>query len=135
MASRPRCGEAAPARWGAISRGAEGRRQQQRRSGRGGSCRARRRRYRQHGGLSAMKLKVQTRDAKAAGDLELNDEIYGLEPRADILFRVVKWQLANIGVPTGAVRSQSHRARPAQKRDRQRGGDKTKWKREMWGEE
>src|SRR3546814_8225192 len=27
--------------------------------------------------------------------IELNDEIFGLEPRADILFRVVNWQLAN----------------------------------------
>src|SRR3546814_5372557 len=111
MGSRPRCRETSPARWFARSRGAEGRRQQQRRSGRGGSCRARRRSYRQHGGLSAMKLKVQTLDAKAAGDIELNDEIFGLEPRADILFRVVNWQLANRRAPARAARERSEVAR------------------------
>ena len=42
-----------------------------------------------------MKVKVQTLDAKAGGDLELNDEIFGVEPRADILHRVVTWQLVN----------------------------------------
>ena len=31
-----------------------------------------------------MKVKVQTLDAKAGGDLELNDEIFGVQPRADI---------------------------------------------------
>ncbi len=40
-----------------------------------------------------MKVKVQTLDAKAGGDIELNDEIFGVEPRADILHRVVTWQL------------------------------------------
>jgi hypothetical protein len=40
-----------------------------------------------------MKLKVQTLDAKAKGDIDLNDEVFGIEPRADILHRVVTWQL------------------------------------------
>ena len=40
-----------------------------------------------------MKVKVQTLDAKAGGDIELNDEIFAVEPRADILHRVVTWQL------------------------------------------
>jgi large subunit ribosomal protein L4 len=40
-----------------------------------------------------MKVQVQTLDAKAAGDIELADEIFGIEPRADILHRVVTWQL------------------------------------------
>jgi len=39
-----------------------------------------------------MKLKVQTLDAKAKGDIDLNDDVFGLEPRADILHRVVTWQ-------------------------------------------
>ena len=36
-----------------------------------------------------MKVKVQTLDGaqKAGGDIELKDEIFGLEPRADILHR------------------------------------------------
>ena len=41
-----------------------------------------------------MKAKVVTFDAKAVGEIDLKDEIYGLTPRADILQRVVVWQLA-----------------------------------------
>ncbi len=40
-----------------------------------------------------MKVKTQTLDAKAGGDIDLNDEIFGVEPSADILHRVVIWQL------------------------------------------
>jgi len=40
-----------------------------------------------------MKADVQTIDAKKAGSVELADHIFGLEPRADILHRVVQWQL------------------------------------------
>lgn len=39
-----------------------------------------------------MKASVTTLDAAAAGDIELKDEIFGLEPRADILQRMVRWQ-------------------------------------------
>src|SRR3546814_1298269 len=39
--------------------------------------------------------------------IELNDEIFGLEPRADILFRVVNWQLANRRAPARAARERS----------------------------
>src|SRR5690606_14556153 len=39
-----------------------------------------------------MKASVTTLDAGAAGDIELKDEIFGLEPRADILQRMVRWQ-------------------------------------------
>ena len=41
-----------------------------------------------------MKTKVLNLDNKAAGDVELNDAIYGLEPRPDLIQRVVVWQLA-----------------------------------------
>ena len=41
-----------------------------------------------------MKHKVVTLDAKSAGEIELKDEIFGLEPRADLIQRVVVWQLA-----------------------------------------
>ena len=41
-----------------------------------------------------MKVKVQTLDGgKAGSDIELNDAVFGIEPRADILHRVVTWQL------------------------------------------
>ena len=41
-----------------------------------------------------MKAKVTTMDNKAAGDIELAEEVFGVTPRADILHRVVTWQLA-----------------------------------------
>ena len=41
-----------------------------------------------------MKLDVIKLDAGKAGSVDLSDEIFGLEPRADLLQRVVRWQLA-----------------------------------------
>jgi large subunit ribosomal protein L4 len=41
-----------------------------------------------------MKTKVLNLDNKAKGEVELKDEIFGLEPRADLIQRVVVWQLA-----------------------------------------
>ncbi|MBP6841316.1 MAG: 50S ribosomal protein L4 [Kofleriaceae bacterium] len=41
-----------------------------------------------------MKTQVINLDASTSGDIELDDAIFGLEPRADILHRVVRWQLA-----------------------------------------
>jgi large subunit ribosomal protein L4 len=41
-----------------------------------------------------MKTKVLNLDNKASGEVELKDEIFGLEPRADLIQRVVVWQLA-----------------------------------------
>jgi large subunit ribosomal protein L4 len=39
-----------------------------------------------------MKLEVLTLDARAAGEVELDEAIFGVVPRADILARVVQWQ-------------------------------------------
>lgn len=41
-----------------------------------------------------MKLAVKTLDNKAAGDIELNDAVFGLPKRTDILHRMVEWQRA-----------------------------------------
>ena len=41
-----------------------------------------------------MKTQVLNLDNKANGEIELDDSIYGLEPRADLIQRVVVWQLA-----------------------------------------
>jgi large subunit ribosomal protein L4 len=41
-----------------------------------------------------MKVAVKTLDNKQAGDIDLSDAIFGLEPRADVLHRMVNWQLA-----------------------------------------
>jgi len=41
-----------------------------------------------------MKAKVLTLDAGEAGEIDLSDDIFGLEPRADLIHRVIVWQLA-----------------------------------------
>jgi large subunit ribosomal protein L4 len=41
-----------------------------------------------------VKTKVLNLDNKASGEVELKDAIFGLEPRADLIQRVVVWQLA-----------------------------------------
>ncbi len=41
-----------------------------------------------------MKTKVLNLDNQSAGEVELNDSIFGLEPRPDLIQRVVVWQLA-----------------------------------------
>src|SRR5258705_6034624 len=44
-------------------------------------------------GGCVMELKVTTLEGKAAGSVQLSDEIFGLEPRKDIIARCVQWQL------------------------------------------
>ena len=73
-----------------------------------------------------MKVTVKTLDAsakaKSGGDLELNDEIFGVEPRADILHRVVTWQLVNRRAPARAAMERSEVSRTGKKFGRQKGG-------------
>jgi large subunit ribosomal protein L4 len=69
-----------------------------------------------------MKVNVQTLDAGKGGHLELKDEIFGVEPRADILHRVVTWQLTNRRAPARAARERSDVARTGKKYGRQKGG-------------
>ena len=70
-----------------------------------------------------MKLTVQSFDAKAkGGDIELSDEVFGLEPRADILHRVVTWQLEKRRGPARAARERSEVSRTGKKFGRQKGG-------------
>jgi large subunit ribosomal protein L4 len=69
-----------------------------------------------------MKVEVQTLDAKKAGDVELNDAVFGVEPRNDILHRVVLWQLEKRRAPARATRERSDVARTGKKFGRQKGG-------------
>ncbi len=70
-----------------------------------------------------MKVKVQSLDGKGKGsDIELNDAVFGVEPRADILHRVVTWQLEKRRAPTRATRERSDVARTGKKYGRQKGG-------------
>src|SRR5579871_7051475 len=41
-----------------------------------------------------MKFDMTSMDGSAAGSVELSDAIFGLEPRADLIARMVRWQLA-----------------------------------------
>ena len=69
-----------------------------------------------------MKVKVQTLDAKASGDIELNDTVFGVEPRADILHRVVTWQLEKRRGTARGTRERADVARSGKKLGNQKGG-------------
>ncbi|MBX3563871.1 MAG: 50S ribosomal protein L4 [Sphingomonas sp.] len=71
-----------------------------------------------------MKVKVQTLDGKAAkgAELELNDAIFAVEPRADILHRVVTWQLEKRRGTARGTRERADVARTGKKFGRQKGG-------------
>ncbi|GLV29125.1 50S ribosomal protein L4 [Sphingobium sp. TomTYG75] len=69
-----------------------------------------------------MKVNVQTLDAQTAGELELSDAVFGLEPRADILHRVVTWQLEKRRGTARGTRERSDVARTGKKFGRQKGG-------------
>ena len=69
-----------------------------------------------------MKLKVQTLDAKGKGDIDLNDDVFGVEPRADILHRVVTWQREKARGTARATRERSDVNRTGKKFGNQKGG-------------
>jgi len=69
-----------------------------------------------------VKVQVLNLDGSAAGDVELADDVFGLEPRADILHRVVTWQLENRRGIARAARERSDVARTGKKFGRQKGG-------------
>jgi large subunit ribosomal protein L4 len=70
-----------------------------------------------------MKVKVQSLDGGKAGkDIELSDEVFGVEPRADILHRVITWQLEKRRGTARGARERSDVARTGKKFGRQKGG-------------
>lgn len=70
-----------------------------------------------------MKVKVLNLDGSAGkGEVELSDDVFGLEPRADILHRVVTWQLENRRGIARATRERSEVARTGKKFGNQKGG-------------
>ena len=68
-----------------------------------------------------MKTKVLNLDNKAAGDVELNDAIFGLEPRADLIQRVVVWQLAKRRAGTHKILTRAEIDRTKKKSIKQKG--------------
>ena len=68
-----------------------------------------------------MKLDVIKLDGGVAGDIELSEELFGLEPRADILHRVVRWQRNNAQAGTHKVLTRSETSYSTKKIYRQKG--------------
>ena len=68
-----------------------------------------------------MKLDVINLDGSSAGSLELVDDVFGLEPRADILHRVVRWQRNNAQSGTHKVKTRRETSYSTKKIYRQKG--------------
>src|SRR5882757_4783724 len=68
-----------------------------------------------------MELKIMSLDGTDAGSVELSDAIFGLEPRADILHRCVRWQLAKRQRGTHDVKNRAEINRTGKKMYRQKG--------------
>src|ERR1700742_1175621 len=69
-----------------------------------------------------MKLDVITLAGAKAGQIELSDEIFGIaEIRADILARVVNWQLAKRRAGTHKVQTRNENSRTGKKMYKQKG--------------
>lgn len=68
-----------------------------------------------------MKLDITTLDGQNAGTVTLNEAIFGLEPRADLLQRCVRWQLAKRQAGTHAVKNRSDISRTTKKLYKQKG--------------
>jgi len=57
--------------------------------------------------VNKMQVDILNLDGKSVGKVKLSDDIFGIEPRADILHRVVTWQRANARAGTHAVKTVS----------------------------
>jgi large subunit ribosomal protein L4 len=68
-----------------------------------------------------MKHDVIKLDGGKAGSVELGDEIFGVEPRVDILHRVVRWQRNNAQAGTHKVKTRSEVSYSTKKIYRQKG--------------
>jgi len=68
-----------------------------------------------------MKLKVIKIDGASAGSVEVGDDIFGLEPRVDILHRVVRWQRNKAQAGTHKVKTRSETSYSRTKIYRQKG--------------
>jgi len=68
-----------------------------------------------------MKLDVIKLDGAKAGSIELDEALFGLEPRADILHRVVRWQRAKAQAGTHSVLGKSDVSYSTKKIYRQKG--------------
>ena len=68
-----------------------------------------------------MKLDVINLDGAKAGTIDLDEALFGLEPRADILHRVVRWQRARAQAGTHKTKGRSEVSYSTKKIYRQKG--------------
>lgn len=68
-----------------------------------------------------MDVKVQTLDGGDAGSISLSDDVFGLEPRADILQRMVRYQLAKRQAGTHKTKTRGEINRTKAKAYKQKG--------------
>ena len=68
-----------------------------------------------------MKLKVIKLNGASAGSIDLGDDIFGLDPRVDILHRVVRWQRNKAQAGTHKVKTRSETSYSKKKIYRQKG--------------
>ncbi|MFT0892442.1 50S ribosomal protein L4 [Pseudochelatococcus sp. G4_1912] len=68
-----------------------------------------------------MKLDITTLDGGKAGAIELDETIFGLEPRADLIQRYVRWQLAGRQAGTHKSLGRAEISRTGKKVYRQKG--------------
>ncbi len=69
-----------------------------------------------------MKVQVKTLGAADAGEIELDEAVFGKEPRLDILHRVVTWQLEKRRGTARGARERSDVQRTGKKLGNQKGG-------------
>src|SRR3981189_3614351 len=68
-----------------------------------------------------MDLKITTLEGKEGGSVTLNKDIFGLEPRKDLIQRCIVWQLAKRRAGTHAVKNRADIARTGKKMYKQKG--------------
>ena len=68
-----------------------------------------------------MELKITTLDGEAKGSVSLSDDIFGLEPRQDLIQRCIVWQLAKRRAGTHAVKGRADIWRTGKKMYKQKG--------------
>jgi large subunit ribosomal protein L4 len=69
-----------------------------------------------------VQIKISSFAGDSTGEVELSDEVFGLDPRADILHRVVTWQLEKRRATARGTRERADVARTGKKLGRQKGG-------------
>ena len=68
-----------------------------------------------------MKLGITSLDGASAGEIELSDDVFGLEPRADIIARMVNYQLAKRRAGSAKTLGRADIARTGKKMYKQKG--------------